>query len=562
MALSLSPAARHQLTNGLTAFSLGTLVFIRRWYDLEHLQPRGLDYFRSARGSLTLLEATVVAAGLLAALFWAAWYWVERHPTSRLRTFAYVTFLLILMYPIESVRLYWNTQTDHFDYGSNISLWVVEAILATGVVLALFGSTRVVKPARRVALLLMLLFPALMIDFLTNHLSAELAEVYTVRPPAPMLATRGPKSPRVVWIVFDELDQRMAFERRPPDLKLPELDRLVGESVAANHAIETSTFTAIALPSLISGRWFSNAQALDANTLELTPKGSSKQVDWRNEPNVFAQARTLGVNAALAGWHHPYCRILGDQLVDCLALPSTHSTAALAEEAQASRDGLWKTVALLFEWKIETLNNIVTGRGPSADDMRDRMIQAGQQQEFLQIRERAFRDVADPRIDLLLVHFPAPHMFPIYNRHEQNFNLQGSLDYFDNLALVDRTLGELRREVEKAGLADRTTLLLTADHGLRPGAWIGRIGWSEELDRLNGRQEPSRVPFILKLAGQDQPALIEKSFSNVASAELVLAVLSGKISTAPEAASWMNQRGIDEAGVQAAAASASVRSGQ
>ena len=46
MALSLSPAARRQLTNGLTAFSLGTLCFIRRWYDLEHLQPRGLDYFR------------------------------------------------------------------------------------------------------------------------------------------------------------------------------------------------------------------------------------------------------------------------------------------------------------------------------------------------------------------------------------------------------------------------------------------------------------------------------------------------------------------------------------
>ncbi len=355
----------------------------------------------------------------------------------------------------------------------------------------------------------------------------------------------------------------MAFERRPPDyLKLPALDRLLGESVTSSHAMETSNFTAIALPSLISGRVFTNAQALDANTLELIPRGSAKRVDWRNEPNVFTEARPLGVNAALAGWHHPYCRILGDQLVDCFALPSTHSTAALAEEAQASRDGLWKTVARLFKWKIETLNNIVTGHGPSADDVRDGMIQQGQQQEFLQIRDRAFRDVADARIDLLLVHFPAPHMFPIYNRREQNFHLQGSLDYFDNLALVDRTLGELRRELEKAGLADRTTLLLTADHGLRPGAWIGRIGWSEELDRLNGRQEPSRVPFILKLPGQDQPALVDKSFSNVGSAELVLAVLSGKISTAPEAVAWMNQRGIDEANVQAAAANASVRSGQ
>ena len=78
MALSLSPAARHQLNNALTAFSLGTLCFIRRWYDLENLQPRGLDYFRYAPPDMTLLASTILAALVLAAVFWAAWYGVER----------------------------------------------------------------------------------------------------------------------------------------------------------------------------------------------------------------------------------------------------------------------------------------------------------------------------------------------------------------------------------------------------------------------------------------------------------------------------------------------------
>src|ERR1700733_2967246 len=123
MALSLSPAARHQLSNALTAFSLGTLCFIRRWYDRENLQPRGLDYFRNGPGDLTLLASTIVAALLLAAVFWGAWCFVERTSPNlvygrRLRTFAHVCFVLVLMYPIESVRRYWNTQTDHFDYGS------------------------------------------------------------------------------------------------------------------------------------------------------------------------------------------------------------------------------------------------------------------------------------------------------------------------------------------------------------------------------------------------------------------------------------------------------------
>src|SRR5580704_2610433 len=102
MALSVSPATRRQLTNGLTAFSLGTLCFIRRWYDLEHLQPRGLDYFRSAPESLAFLGSTIVAALLLAALFWGAWRMVERSSAPGLRQFARVGFLLVLMYPIES----------------------------------------------------------------------------------------------------------------------------------------------------------------------------------------------------------------------------------------------------------------------------------------------------------------------------------------------------------------------------------------------------------------------------------------------------------------------------
>src|SRR5580704_2600006 len=102
MALSISPAARRQLTNALTAFSLGTLCFIRRWYDLEHLEPRGLDYFRSAPESLAFLESTVLGAVLLAAVFWGAWRWVERSSRPRLRWFGQIVFLLVLIYPIES----------------------------------------------------------------------------------------------------------------------------------------------------------------------------------------------------------------------------------------------------------------------------------------------------------------------------------------------------------------------------------------------------------------------------------------------------------------------------
>ena len=200
----------------------------------------------------------------------------------------------MLMYPIESVRRYWNSQTDSFDYGSNLSMWVIEAILVAGLVSLLWGNRRILMSSRRVSLLLLLLFPALMIDFLTSRIGSEQAELYTPRTSAPSLPSRGARSPRFVWIIFDELDQRVVFERRPGYLELPELDRLSAESVSADHAAQTATFTAIALPSLISGRIYATARAVDASTLEVVPQGSTGQVDWRNEPNVFTRPQLGG----------------------------------------------------------------------------------------------------------------------------------------------------------------------------------------------------------------------------------------------------------------------------
>ena len=202
---------------------------------------------------------------------------------------------------------------------------------------------------------------------------------------------------------------------------------------------------------------------------------------------------------------------------------------------------------------------------PGSELFRDAEVQHGQQQQYFQIRDHAYRDAADPRIDLLLVHVPAPHLLPIYNRRKRNFDVDGyedpPLDYFDNVALVDRTLGEIRQVIDQAGLSDRTSILVTADHGLRPGAWIGRPGWTAELDRLTERKPPETVPFILKLAGQTQPIRVDKVFSNVAAADLALAVLEGKVTTADQAAVWMNQRKSSEAASQMAARE-SVRSAQ
>jgi hypothetical protein len=52
---------------------------------------------------------------------------------------------------------------------------------------------------------------------------------------------------------------------------------------------------------------------------------------------------------------------------------------------------------------------------------------------------------------------------------------------------------------------------------------------------------------------------VDKSFSNVVTGDLALAVLDGKVATTAQAQAWMNQQVPDDGSAQTASAQASVR---
>jgi hypothetical protein len=216
---------RHHLVNLLIAISAGTLLFIRRWYDLERLEPRALGYLRAVPIDRTLLIATICCALIMATFFWLAWTWVERYPTLFRRRVGQAVFMLVMLTSLESVRRYWNSEADYFDWMTNISMALIEGLCAAGLVMLFMGRPRILYATRRVALFLTLLLPVLLFDFASDALTASLNTTFSERPALPLLAVK-PNSPRLIWLVFDELDQRFAFDARPADLRLPELDRL------------------------------------------------------------------------------------------------------------------------------------------------------------------------------------------------------------------------------------------------------------------------------------------------------------------------------------------------
>ena len=550
MALSLSPATREKLKDILVCFSLGHLCFVRRWYDLEILQETSLDYLRPGPASPVLLISTLLAGLVLGLVFWLGVQWARSRGPVWMK-FAHGCFLMALVFPLESVRRYWNAQSEHVDLASNVALLSIEALLFVGMVMAMWGNPRVVRPARHVALLMTLMFPALLIDFLSSSLSSEPDSAFQPKPPAAVLPVRA-DGQRFIWIIFDEMDQRIAINERPVSLDLPELDRLRGESLEARHATQTAGFTGLAMPILISGRSYRQSEIKGASRLDVMPEDSEERLDWAQEHTVFSRVREMNLNAAIVGWYHPYCRIFGSLLADCFATATSHAGRALLREQHASQEGVLAMTGLLFRLQLENIKDIYRFDGLSGSEiLKDAYLQSQQQQEYFRIREHAYTDALDPRISFVLLHFPTPHMYAIYNRWRKDFTLDSNIDYLDNLALVDRTIGELRAELEVAGLWDRTNLLITADHGFRPDMWRGRYGWTQNMERVSAKGTSHLVPFILKLAGKHDHVVVDRPFSNIVSTDLAMAVLSGQISTASQAAEWIDRR---EGGAQSSAA--------
>ena len=343
----------------------------------------------------------------------------------------------------------------------------------------------------------------------------------------------------MIWLLFDEFDERLAFDDRQPGVALPELDRLRTESFVATHAVQTAGWTMLAIPSLLSGRIFGHSESADASTLLVQPPGSETSVSWRDQPNVFKRARELGVNTALVGWHHPYCRVLGDSLTRCFDEIDDTATDVLTHETFADESGLTGALSTAFAWRWMWLTGMFGKTPHSSEHALDHYQQARVQQEYFRIRDRAYQQAVDPRVDFLYVHFPTPHLFAIYDGKRQDFTLSDKTTYFDNLALVDRTVGELRRTLEQSGLWDSTTILITADHGLRYALWHDGMNWTPEFDRLLENGQSPTVPFIVKFGGEDKATVFEPSFSSVVEGDLLLAVLRGDVSAPSQVGEWL-----------------------
>jgi hypothetical protein len=497
------------------ALSLANLCYLGVWSEL-------LTYTRSDTYLMKLPPApadylaVMLNVLLLAGALWAAVTLARRKASKSAFRWVEVAFLLSLIVPLNALRA---VLSNHFDFLRSaifaiLSPRMVEMLAAAMAVLALLFIAKYRRGAARVAAAaLAMLVPFCAVTFgqalwrITRYDTAGCAS----RPPAPPLPGAR-QSPRVLWVIADEWDYRLTFVDRPASLALPEIDRLRKDTLFADQAYPPGPETPISMPAFFTGKLVDAFQYDGPAELQVRFHGAHRFEPWSRQPSVFTHARELGFNAALIDWFHPGCRVLSS-LTYCdwweLARQFNSMGHSFGEVLGNQTRSLFETTLLsLFGQSLAGLQ------------------QARVYHEIL----REGMDVANnPEFGLAVVHLPIPHAPHAYDRRTGAFTLRNAPigGYVDSLALLDRTIGEMRRAMESAGAWDRTTVLFTSDHHYRESA------------ALDGKDD-TRIPFLLKMASEREGARYSQSFNAVLTHDLVLAILKGDIATAADAARWLD----------------------
>jgi len=503
--IALARPFKQKIKDGIVALSLTNLCFANAWFTILYDADRG--YYNK----LPIQTASTLAL-LLNFLWLTAAIWlglrIWRHFQNRWLQFAlHLAFLVLLLIPADFVR----HQVFHILDTQVIAFFRRPMVMFVSVVLVALLVWQHRRAAKVAAVLVVIVSPLALLTLakigllLFGVMHLQQADYQPVLPPA---APVHEGQPRVVWIVFDCTDYRVAFENRPAGVQLPEFDRLRGESLFCTAACSPNANTITSMPALISGRRISKVSIANASDLNVQLIDPEADTTWQKLPSVFAEARSLGVNTALVGWYHPYDRILGKGLNYCAwyAFP-------MFEPARA------KTIGAAMRREIGCI--------PWSFHIR---------RIFISVCQDSLREslslVANPVYGLTLLHLPPPHTPGVYLPDKDRFTFLGmpkKLGYLRNLALADKELGQLRRAMEASGQWDKTWVIISTDHSLGVSSLFGPADM--------------RVPFIVKPPGASEPITYSPAINTLLTHDLILAILRGEINRQPELFHWLDEHG-------------------
>jgi hypothetical protein len=501
---------KNKIKDGLVALSLANLCFIKVGFDLLSDNDRYFDKLPVTNATLLAMLVNLLGFALV---FWLAMQLLRRFSNWPLQLAVHLLFFFSLLLPLDFIRIKFFNIADYqiFKFVQQPVVILSEVVLLA---LIVWQHRLVAKIAAACVGILSPLAIFMVIKTFLVCLGVLPLQQCLNEPAPPPFNPVHAGQPRVIWIIFDEMDYRVTFEKPAEGFQFPEFERLRQECLSATAAKAPADLTIMSMPALILGRRIAAVDASDACDLTVKFADTGETTTWRGHPSVFSEARQLGFNTALVGWYVPYSRELGDALNFCEWYPYPPYEPARAETFSGE---LWQ--------QIDSLTETIHLR-----------------ELFLKIHVEGMKAslplVTNSVYGLTLLHLTAPHKPGIYLPDQDRFSAVGMLHmsketaYFNNLVLADRELGKLRRAMEASGQWDKTWIISSADHS-----------WRES--KLYDGVRDYRVPYLVKPPGAAESASYNKPFNTILTHDLILAILRGEITNQQDTALWLDRHGQD-----------------
>jgi hypothetical protein len=301
--------------------------------------------------------------------------------------------------------------------------------------------------------------------------------------------------PRIIWIVFDELSYDQVFEHRSLDLALPNFDALRAQSTLYTNMQPIGLKTVKIIPSLLSGQVVEDYRFHFDNSFTVHTTGSHGFHTLNGANSIFGDAQRAGWRTAAVGWYNPYCPIYGDAIDDCYWMNLDRLDGPMAQHAP-----FWQNT-------YEPLKQIVREiKAPARDDrdlctydVRRRLL------THLDLQKHAARVLDTDQADLVFFHFSIPHSPNVWSRATGSYTQFCDSSYQDNLALVDRTLGDLMTQLRASPRWQDTTVIVQGDHSWRIFLWNWLPSWTDEDDAASRRGFDPRPALLIHTPGQTTP---------------------------------------------------------
>ena len=524
----------------LLALSLANLCYLFVWSEiLRAASANAIRYFLAQPPDPAFLWAVVADVLIFTVVIFLllSFHEMEQQNLKRISRTALALISLFALYQVL------RTSTSSL-YGvlSERSVSIVRLVVIGFLIVFLLRTRRRALPyLRKAALILAPLFFVFLVQGLWTYYGPASRRLGPGHAAGLLPASRS--GARVVWIIFDELDGRLLFENRPARIHTPHFNALRDHSLFADHVKSPARDTISAIPSLLLSKRIPQDYDVDLDIRPVAVRfdGCSQFTSLRSQPNIFRRVRALGVNTAVSGWYHPYCRIFHNDLSACASAVGAETSVAILQELLRDRP-LYAKAVYLADWQARQLPlnqrfHWISPMPEQAAFLRQVLIH-----KLAFVLQNAEQMLRNRKLQFVFLHIPSPHPPGIWSAKNDAFTTSNQANYVDNLQLADTILGRIRSILEETGDWDRATILVSSDHPYRPDHWLvnGEVPPTPEMIRLTRMQWQPYIPFFLKLPGQTTGFLYHREFNSVLSADLLLDALEGKIQTPAQASAWLD----------------------